>query len=194
MRSFEYDLHYIQAGIEVLVGYLLSSDTFWPIDVRAAKGEPGYPQLTLGGLLLSRARLAAYPKTPLQAGQAEQVFSDMDHIRSQWRVAWEKKASHNFGIRLRMWRDFIEEYRQDPLDNADRYSYEVRLRAMLTLLKREGGGQLPAELELLTLLDKHLKAALVIDDFIWEQELQSGFPEKIYWYLYGKLPAMPMKE
>lgn len=193
MKSFEYDLRYLQAGMEALEDYLLGKDVFWPLDIRAPAGAPGYPELTLGGLLLSRARLMAYPKSPEQNKDLDDLLSKINEIRSRWKVAWELKTLHNFSIRLRMWRDFVEEYRHEPQDNADRYPYEVRLRTMLTLLKFEGGGKSPAEAELLGILDKYLEAVLVKAEFIWEPELQSGFPQGIYWYLYGNLPSLPLK-
>ena len=194
MKSFEYDYRYLKAGVGELENYVLSNDVFWPMDIRPPAGESGYPRLTLGSLLLSRKRLSAYPKTPEQTSQLETVISDMDKIRSNWRVAWEKKAARSFGVRLKMWRDFIEEYRQGPLDNADRYAYEVRLRVMLALLKPEGGGQISAEADLLGVLDKFLNSVLITEGFIWEPQLQPIFPVNIYWYLYGRLPSMPMKD
>ncbi|HSB66893.1 MAG TPA: hypothetical protein VLD65_09960, partial [Anaerolineales bacterium] len=133
MKTFEYDYRYLQAGQEELESYLLSKEVFWPVDIRPMAGEPGYPKLTMGGLLISRARLNAYTKTPDQVEKLDTLLSAMDLVRAKWRVNWEVKAQHNFSLRLRMWRDFIEEYRHDPHDNADRYSYEVRLRTMLTL-------------------------------------------------------------
>ncbi len=194
MKSFEYDLRYLQSGVEELERYLLSDDIFWPVDIRPPAGEPGYPQLTLGGMLLSRKRLSTYNKTPKQTAQVQKLIADMDTVRSNWRVAWEKKATRSFGVRLKMWRDFIEEYRQSPLDNSDRYPYEVRLRTMLALLQMEGGGQVSAEVDLLVILDKFLDTVMITGDFVWEAELQPGFPEHVYWYLYGRLPAMPLNE
>jgi hypothetical protein len=194
MKSFEYDLRYIQAGVAELEDYLLSNEIFWPIDVRPPAGEPGYPQLTLGGLLLSRERLNCYNKSPKQIVQVEKLISDMDAIRSRWKVAWENKATHGFSVRIKMWRDYIEEYRQLPQDNADRYPYEARLRTMLSLLQPELGPQSSAEIDLLSILDNYLDNVLITGSFIWEPELQPGFPEHIYWYLYGRLPAMPLKD
>jgi len=194
MKTYDYDLRYLQSGVGELENYLLSEDIFWPVDIRPPAGEPGYPQLTLGGLLLARKRLTAYNKSPKQATDVDKITAAMDTVRSNWRVAWERKAARSFGVRLKMWRDFIEEYRHGPLDNADRYAYEVRLRTMLALLKTEGGGQVSAEVDLLALLDKFLDNVMIPNGFVWEPELQMGFPENIYWYLYGRLPSMPMKE
>lgn len=187
MKTFEYDLRYFQAGLKVLVNYLLSDEVFWPLNLSPPAGEPDYPRLTLGGLLLSRTRLEAYPKPPAQMDQVDQLNSELDRIRSKWRVAWEKKAGHSFSVRLRMWRDYIEEVKSNPQDNADRYSYEVRLRAMLKLLISEGGGQKQTEVDLISSLDGYLKSVLVLDGFIWEPELQTRFPADVYWFLYGYL-------
>ncbi len=194
MRSTEYDLRYLQAGVAELENYLLSKDVFWPTDIRPPAGEPSYPQLTLGGLLLSRQRLKIYEKTPKQIAQADKIFTEMDAIRARWKVAWENKASRSFTVRVKMWRDYIEEYRLLPQDNADRYAYEVRLRVMLTLLKPEVGTQSAAEIDLLSILDNYLEKVLIEGSFVWEPELQPGFPYTTYWFLYGRLPSMPMKD
>jgi hypothetical protein len=88
-----------------------------------------------------------------------------------------------------MWADFIEEYKSNPQENADRYSYEVRLRVMLKLLLAESGGQHQTEVNLLSGLDGYVESVLEKGGFIWESELQKGFPEKTYWYLFGILPS-----
>ncbi len=194
MKTIEYDLLYLQAGVAELENYLLTNDVFWPVDIRPPAGEPGYPQLTLGGLLLARKRLLTLNKSPKQTAQLDKIISDMDGIRSRWKVAWEKKASRSFSVRIKMWRDYVEEYRLLPQDNADRYPYEVRLRAMLALLKSELGGQPTAEVDLLSILDSYLEKVLIAGNFVWEPELEPGFPENTYWYLYGRLPSMPMKD
>jgi hypothetical protein len=187
MKNFEYDYRYLQAGLEVLEDYLLSDEMFWPTNINSPEGMPAYPRITLEGLLLAEKRLVAYPKVYPQDVQVQQIMSQVGRIRSKWRVAWEKKTSHSMTVRLRMWGDFIEEYRYNPQENADRYSYEVRLRVMLALLHAEGGEQKPAEQDLLAGLDDYIKSVLELDGFIWEREVQSGFPKEEYWYLYGSL-------
>jgi hypothetical protein len=188
MKSFEYDRRYLQASLDVIEDYLLSDEVFWPISANPPEGSLDYPRLTLGGLLLAKERLSAYPTTHPQEVERQQVISDLDQIRSKWRVAWENKAGRSFSVRLRMWGDFIEEYKNSPQDNADRYPYEVRLRVMLKLLIAEGGGQHQVEINLLSGFDSYLKSVLEMDGFIWEPELKKGFPENSYWYLHGYLP------
>jgi hypothetical protein len=188
MKSFEYDLRYLKAGLDVMEEYLLSEEVFWPLNANPPEGAPDYPRLTLGGLLLAKVRLSVYNATQAQEVQRQKVISELDRFRSKWKVAWEKKAGRSFSVRLRMWRDFIEEYQMSPLQNADRYSYEVRLRAMLTLLNLESGAQPQAEVDLLTRLDRYIKGVLEMDEFVWDSEIQSSFPANTYWYLYGYLP------
>jgi len=188
MKTFEYDLGYVQACLEVMESYLLSDEVFWPINAIPPLGMPDYPRFTLGALLLAEHRLKAYPLEQTQEAQVQQVIAGVEHIRAKWRVMWEKKAAHSTSVRLRMWSEFLDEYRSSPIDNADRYEYEVRLRVMLELLKLEGGGQPQAEVEMLMGLDRYLKSVLKAGSFIWEPELQGGFNKGIYWYLYGELP------
>ena len=66
MKSIEYDLRYLSAGLEILENYLLSDEVFWTIYVNPPEGEPAYPKLTLDGLLLAQARLAGHHMYPNQ--------------------------------------------------------------------------------------------------------------------------------
>ncbi len=192
-RSFEYDLHYLQAGVEVLDSYLLSDEVFWPIEISQPDGEPAYPRLTLDGLLLARARLEAHTQSSDQQDQLDKLLSDLELQRSAHRVAWENKARQCFRIRMRMWADFLGEYRENPVENVDRYSYEVRLRVMLSLLGPEIGPSHPDEEQALMALDTYLKNILDGDGFIWDESIQAGFPRSEYWYLYGSLPPPAKK-
>lgn len=189
MPSYEYDIRYLEAGLDLLDEYLLSKEIYWPIGVAAPPGEPDLPRLTLGGLLLSLARARAASVSPAQQGQVYKLEARMNEIITKWRVAWEQKASQEFRARLNLWRDFLEEYRQNREGNADRYAYEVQRRVMLTLLN-EWPLEVPsAELDLLASLDQMLKAVWVPGDFIWDPILAPSFPAEHYWYLYGRLSA-----
>ena len=59
MSSARYDFGYFQAGVELLDDYLLSPQIYWTLGARPPAREPVYPQLTLGGLLLTGAKLRA---------------------------------------------------------------------------------------------------------------------------------------
>lgn len=187
MPSVEYDLGYLRAALDTLEDYVLSTELYWPIGAKSPAREPDYPRLTLGGVLLAQKRAHAQDMSVEQRNELASIDEQIDAIRNRWRVAWERKAGRGFSQRLRLWNNFIEDYRHNPRGNADRYNYEVERRVMLHLLREEADAIPEAEQELLEALDKLLRAVLMPGDFIWEQQLESGFPKETYWYLYGRL-------
>ena len=188
MKSFDYDLRYLKAGVDELESYLLSENLYWPLDVKAQANEPAFPNLTLGNLLLSKARLLARHRTLEQDLQLGAILPRLDQVRSQWRAAWNKKAARSLHSRLNTWRDFLEEYRKAPDAHYDRYAYEVGRRVMLDLLLPELGAPQEELTGLLSRLDALLQTLLLPGNFIWDAELAGGFPPADFWYLYGSLP------
>jgi uncharacterized protein YukE len=176
MSSIEKDKTYLEAGISELDDYLLSQELFWPISARGFS----LPRLTIGGILLAKARLEARNE------RIESLIAQLDAVRSKWQVAWETKAGQEVQTRLRLWSNYLTDYRHNPEGHADAYPYEVRYRVMLHLLLAELPTP-PPEQGALSQLDSLLHASLIGDDFIWEADLQSGFPHEVYWFLYGKL-------
>jgi hypothetical protein len=189
MPSPEYDLGYLQAGVNMLESYLLSSELYWTVGDRPPGGGPAYPQLTLGGINLSLARLRSRNLSVQNEAKFKSLESDFDAMRSRWQVAWEEKASHEFHARLFLWRDFLEEYRAQPANHVDRYAYEVSRRVMIQLLSNDAIKVPQVEAELLDGLDALLKSIFIPGPFIWETEIADGFPRSTYWYLYGKIGA-----
>ena len=187
MASQEYDLGYLHAALPVLERYLMSPDVYWSLAATPPPGYPAYPQLTLGNLLLTQRRSVTRQDTPDRQGEQDRLERELSAVQFRWKVAWEKKATREFSARLRLWNNFLEEYRNDPEDNVDRYSYEVSRRVMLTLLDPEASIAPTVEHELLAGLDGLLRTAFISGDFIWERDIASGFPTDQFWYLYGKL-------
>jgi len=189
MPTTEYDLRYLRAGIQELESYLLSGEIYQPLGISAPIGEKPYPQLTLGWLLLARLRARATAQSSAQKAELERLSQELEATRTRWRAAWEKKARAEFRARLNLWRDFLEEYRQDPEANYDRYGYEVGRRVLLQLLSGEIDELPEAEQEALSGLDLVLKAIFVPGEFIWDGELAASFPKTPYWYLYGRIKS-----
>jgi hypothetical protein len=187
MPSAEYDLRYLQAGIDQLETYLLAKDLYWPVNAAPPAGEPPYPQLTPGGLLLAHQRLQATAQTTAEREEKARLEQQFEAILSKWRTAWGKKTAADFHSRLRLWGDFLDEYRQRPAAQYDRYDYEVTRRVQLYLLRTEVSDLPNAEIEALNGLDKLLKAVYKPGPFAWEAKLQPAFPQNIYWFLYGGL-------
>src|SRR4030042_4221058 len=111
MISAEYDLRYLEAGLEEMEKYLLSSEIFWHMGAKPPAGEPDYPQLTLEWLLLAATRLEGRDLIGEQKEQVESAINTLDLNRTKWRVAWEKKAGQCYQMRGRMWRGFLRGYK-----------------------------------------------------------------------------------
>jgi hypothetical protein len=190
MTNADYDLRYLQAGIELLETYLFSNDVYWPVGIHAQAGEPPYPQLTIGNLMLALRRAKARCFEPEQKAQVSGLEDELNAIHDRWPENWEKKAADCFRARLNLWRDFVEEYRLSHEANADRYAYEVGRRVLLELLQFETSLIPEAEIDLLNGLDGLLKAVFIPGEFIWESNLQAAFPKELFWYLWGDISSI----
>jgi hypothetical protein len=188
MVSFIYDLRYLQAGAEILEDFLLSQDIYWPVGIQAPPGETPYPQISLGGLALAEARAQAHIQNPDESKQLRRALDQIEISRGRWRGAWGSKAAHEMNARLNQWRTFLEDYRENPQANYDRYRYEVFRRVIIALLATQTDRMRDAEQEMLDGLDVVVKALLVSGEFIWGEDLQRAFPRDPFWYLYGLLP------
>jgi hypothetical protein len=185
-RPSAYGLEYLRAAADLLERYLLSDEIYWQLNGRGVSGEL-LPSLTLGGVLLAKKCTQALLESTPQAAELWQIEAQIDHLRNKWQVAWEKKAAHEISARLKLWRDFLEDYKRDPENNADRYPYEVGRRVMLSLLQSETNLVPTAESDLLTLLDNFLNSRLVPAGFIWDHSLEAAFPKDQFPFLYGVL-------
>jgi hypothetical protein len=186
-----YELQFVEACILVIEDYLLSHELDWPAGVSAEAGQPPYPRLTLGNFLLFLQRLhgrqASSQLTAAQEDRLAHVEARLEAERSHWHSHWSQKAEREFGYRLRMWGNYLEDFRENASANVDRFAYEVRLRAILELLEPEVAQMSAAERDMLRGLDLILRNRLVAGEFIWDHEVRLGFPRENYWFLYGTL-------
>lgn len=188
LPAAEYDLRFLRAGLERLESYLLSTEVYWAVGIAALPGEAPYPQLTLGALLLARRRAQTLAGASAESAEAQRLAFQLEATRQRWQVAWARKAAVEFQARLSLWRNFIEDYRQEPENHYNRYRYEVGRRVMLQLLAEDAGVLPEAQAALLSGLDAVLSQALLPGEFAWEPALAQGFPQETFWYLYGRLP------
>jgi hypothetical protein len=168
MPNLDQDKRLLDAGVQVLSDYLLSKELFYPLD-----GD--LPRLTVGNLMLARRRL--------EATGTDIHFAKIDSIKQKWRVVWEQKASREIHTRLELWRNFLNEYRAAPNNNADRYPVEVRHRVILQLIIADAGNT--PELNALPGLDSQLKGGFLPGEFVWEKQVAKGFDRAEYWFLFG---------
>jgi hypothetical protein len=187
MPSVEYDLGYLETAAELLEKYLLSKEIYWKMNASSPPGERRYPSLTLGGLLLVLERLQARQLNSIQDERKIMVENKIHPIRMKWRTAWGGKAREEYRSRINLWRNYLEEFRQDPKGNFDRYQYEVSRREMLNLLSQEADDIPAAQKQMLAGLDRILEGLMVPGDFIWDESLTAGFPPEEHPYLYLRL-------
>lgn len=190
MPMFEFDFRFLDAGVSQLDNYLLSNEIYWSIGVQSPSGEPPYPQLTLGALLLSKERARARAIHTNQKNTLSEIVNQIEKVHSKWRVAWERKATAEFQARLNLWSNFLYEYQQDSAANYDRFGYEISRRVMLELLSPDASNLPHAHKQLLNTLDHLLQTIYIPGDFVWDIDLRTVFPDKPYWYLYGNLPKV----
>jgi hypothetical protein len=190
MSTIDFDVDYWRACIVELKDFLLSEQLFWPLSARPSGSGISFPQLTLGGMLLTRSRAFA------RAAQVERAAlipldQEMGAVRDRWRSAWNRKAVREFTSRLRQWGNYLDDYRRNPEEQAGYFAQEVRLRVILALLQAEEIDLQEGEGELLEAMDKRLRANFSTGEFIWKEALTQSFPEDSYWYLYGQLANGP---
>ena len=140
--------------------------------------------------MLARAIVSGASLREEQRARFQHVTLKFDVLHTRWRVAWERKCQRSFRVRLTMWRNYLEEYRERPAENADRYAYEVRKRVMLHFLQQGSSSLDEAEIGLLTALDTVLRQDLMPGSIIWGDEFAASFTKSEYWYLYGALPRV----
>ena len=176
------DLVFLTAALPDLRDYILSAELYWPLrPERGVGGGLRLPQLTIGNLLLSMARLAG-TSTP----EIEQIQA----LRAEWLSNWRRKAAREYESRLNLWQRYLLELRESAGRQPASYTSEVRNRAILQLLRSETGEELPGHIdEQLAGLDAILRGITREGLFIWEPELQAAFPQPEFWFLYVTFPS-----
>lgn len=177
------DLVFLQAALPDLRDYILSSELYWPLrPERGAAAGLRLPQLTIGNLLLSMARLK---------GESAVEFEQIQALRDEWLSNWRRKAAREFESRLNLWQRYLLELRESAGRQPASFASEVRNRVILQLLRSETGGELPPHVdEQLAGLDAILRGITRSGPFVWEPELQAAFPQQEFWFLYVTFPAV----
>jgi hypothetical protein len=146
-----------------------------------------FPKLSLGALLLTRARLeAARPSgSTAELAELDRASGEIDAIFAGWPVAGERKAAQELRSRINLWISFLADCAEDPRA-CDNYHHDVTQRVVIALLLRQfprltdspEAGRLAAP-------DAQLRARLKPGPFVWADDLQAAFPAAEFWFLYG---------
>ncbi len=165
------DIAYLNHSPSELESFLLSNDTIRVLPNLA---------LSTGGILLAQKRLMAAGLTHEVASSCQQI----EDIRGQWKVAWQKKCHAELKMRMRQWGDFLLGMAPDKTEPTTAYKHQVRSRVIMQLIEDSIPIQAQEFSESISRKDKILAKFTVENDFIWEPEVQSAFPREKFWYLY----------
>lgn len=178
-----YDMRYLEAALEVLEDFLKSQEMYWNLAVTPPPGEPPYPQLSLGNVLLAWQRLQRPLAVP-QVQQRDTLGRALERLRQRYSVLWEQKARREGQMRARLWAQYVDELGRHEEARAY-YAHEVRHRTILELL-REHASLAPAVLALSDHADRRLRVRFVPGAFVWEPGIAPAFPQPRFWFLYGR--------
>jgi hypothetical protein len=184
------ELSYLYEALPLLDQYLGSKDGIWQLPGIAKDPGISFSILTIGVVLfiLKRVKTRSLPeKLTTERGDFEtRIFQSKIHNEH----LWMKKVGQDLSARMRLWQTYLEEYQNDPVAGKASYPNQVSQRVIIQLLNEEQdtGSLLLVPLQfMLQTMDAILKNAFVPGDFIWENELASGFSKDTYWYLYGSV-------
>ena len=185
MTFLKDDWDYLKNSAEVLENYLLSSQWMWP-DPSGLNDNQRQVQLMPGNVLLSISRLEAYSWLPADYTRLKDLTATSDGIIDHWKHAWDHKMKTESNMRIRLWNEYISELIKDPKIGGKNYGFQVRTRVIIQLFFQLYTGEDPSEQARIAQMDMSLRSITRDGPFIWESEIQQGFPFNPYWYLYVK--------
>jgi hypothetical protein len=188
MHPARYDLQLAAAMADELEDFLISNEIFWPLERRAAAGDPPFPQLSLGGLLLALDELDAWEGelAPAEAGELQSLRQRVEELRAKRGAAIQRKAGQELRSRANLWRAYLGDLEEGPRA-IELYSHEVRQRVMAARLVEEAADLAEAAppRRLLGELDAKLRRRFEAGPFVWDRRLAKRYPPGDYWFLYG---------
>jgi hypothetical protein len=179
------ELGLLRAMAGDLEQYLLSDVVYWTLG-GAGSLRDHYPQLSLGSLLLTQARLRAVGAGLQPEAQTElsRLKQQVAGLRQRWRANWVKKAEKEVEVRANAWARAAQER-----SSAD-YPGQVQSRLMLGLLLDDLAGEASPALasgrSRVAALDALLRNRFAAGPFALDPDLQPAFPRDSYWFLYGR--------
>lgn len=186
------DLDILEAMTAELESYLRSSVLFWPMD------SATMPRLTLGGFWLRYHRLQAL-RSLLSAPEQQRVAAasaQYAQIAAENVVRIERKAHTEVDARLRLWRTYLNDVRQNYEAHIPSYPTAVEARAILqaqmAALREPPYALARIVVQRVRQIDSILKARWQTGEFVWPDAWQPAYPQEAYWWLYGR-PKRPPK-
>jgi len=188
MQILENDYVFLRASVPEIEKYLLSDVLYYPITGDGGRQLSGdTTRLTMGNLLLSERRLGAASLPDPMNAEVVALLDRVKQLRNRWFSNWRKKVEVEIPNRLRLWKNYMDDWGENPHSAAGEYRYNVRLRVILELLLEETDQLFVSEKSLLHSLDLRLKGKGIPGPFIWDLQIVRAFPSDRFWYLYLKV-------
>jgi hypothetical protein len=188
MHPPEVNIDLAEAMVDEFEAYLLSNELFWPIGRPPLPGNPPFPRLALGGLLLTLDELAAQEGalSPRLFGRYGHLRLQFDALFTKWASACEAKAGRELASRVNLWQAYLDELEEAPRWAED-YPHEVRQRVMASRLGTMARlhPDVAPQLQRLRELDARLRRAFRRGQFVWDEALRAVYSEEYFWFLYG---------
>jgi|Deesub1362A_J573_1020465.scaffolds.fasta_scaffold05927_3 hypothetical protein len=192
MRSPESQLALARAMLEELESYLLSKELLWPLSRHAPPGEPPYPRLTLGNLLLTLDALGAMEDAlpPTQAARVQELKTRLQALKGKHAAAMQAKAVQEARMRANLWKAFLQDL-DERRDEPQRIGQEVHHRLMAARLREFifDDRQWEALEGRLRAADRRLDAHFAPGPFLLEPALRKIYPRQDFPFLYLKPKA-----
>jgi|GEM_PF-191027 len=158
-------------------------------------GGGAMPRLTVGAFQLRLRRLRALEAQLLSSQRAdlEKVEMQFDHVRSEWRVHFEKKIVREANSRLDAMREFFRECQESGRLCASAYPAEAQRRTITqeVLYLVEAHGLDDDDLIRKTKdRDGNLRGFVEPAEFLFADILKPVYPEAEFWWLYHAPPEV----
>jgi hypothetical protein len=147
------------------------------------------PKLTIGGLLMRLHRLSLLDKllSDEQRERLDKAHQEVDKVKQEWLTAYTNKITHELRLHINEWKQLLNECGQDQNECREMYPSVVEKRVMAQVLADEARAlnTLTPEIEKrLQGIDSQMQGYFKSGSFIWDQRLQSAYPQDQYGFLY----------
>ena len=192
MHPPEYNLALVQAMLEDIESYVLTSELFWPLSQSAPKGMT-FPRLTPGTLFLILDELSVQTSEmpPSSQHHYQKLNLQAETLLSKWAAGLGAKATQELRSRFNLWNAYITDL-YEKVEPADNYTREVRHRVIFERLLHfaRPASDITVHTQAMASLDNLLRSFFRPGELIWDERLRTCYRAQEYWFLYGR-PNLP---
>jgi hypothetical protein len=184
-KKLKKDLDILIAMVEELTNYIYSEALYWPMF------KAGYPQMSLGGLLMRKRRLQilAYLLSESEQVKLKQIVIQFEEMTYDKPALLEKKGTLELNTRITQWKEHLQEYWDSEMIEQHYYATDVEVRTIITdLVSMLDSDSYQFDVDLVRQvdsLDDDLLANWQDGKFIWPPEWIPAYGKGDYWWLYG---------